>query len=184
MSSLFVIIFALCISIAVNANLTKSFLMCTGKEELFRCFPAQQFFMIFFSGLTFRISMPPLARLGLSSRAHFGARSEQCTTWPPGTCSSQSRSSIGPSSSLEEGRSWCQVIIENGHCIVCYLYATSHQIKKASLRRREKEEKKATTSPHRSHLLLGSLRCSTKQITYRSLFWFPCTRSCRSLSLT
>ena len=127
MSSLFVIIFALSISIAVNANLTKSFLMCTGKEELFRCFPAQQFFMIFFSGLTFRISMPPLARLGLSSRAHFGARSEQCTTWPPGTCSSQSRSSIGPSSSLEEGRSWCQVIIENWHCIVCYLYATSHQ---------------------------------------------------------
>ena len=127
MSSLFVIIFALCISIAVNANLTKSFLMCTGKEELFRCFPAQQFFMIFFSGLTFRISMPPLARLGLSSRAHFGARSEQCTTWPPGTCSSQSRSSIGPSSSLEEGRSWCQVIIENGHCIVCNLNVTSHQ---------------------------------------------------------
>ena len=133
MSSLFVIIFALCISIAVNANLTKSFLMCTGKEELFRCFPAQQFFMIFFSGLTFRISMPPLARLGLSSRAHFGARSEQCTTWPPGTCSSQSRSSIGPSSSSGGGRSWCQVIVENGyckgnaHCIVCNLYATSHQ---------------------------------------------------------
>ena len=48
MSSLFVIIFALCISIAVNANLTKSFLMCTGKEELFRCFPSQHFFMIFF----------------------------------------------------------------------------------------------------------------------------------------
>ena len=26
-----------------------------------------------------------------------------------------------------KGRSWCQVIIENGHCIVCNLYATSHQ---------------------------------------------------------
>ena len=80
MSSLFVVIFALCISIAVNADLTKSFLLCTGKEELFRSFPTQQFFMIFFSGMTFRISMPLLARLGLSSRDHFGARLEQCTT--------------------------------------------------------------------------------------------------------
>ena len=135
------------------------------QRRTFQVFSCPTIFYDFFSALTFRISMPPLARLGLSSRDHFGARSEQCTTWPPGTCSSQSRSSIGPSSSLEEGRSWCQVIIENGHCIVCYLYATSHQIKKASLRRRENEEKKATTSPHRSHSLLGSLRWSTKQIT-------------------
>ena len=47
MSSLFLIIFALCVSIAVNADKTKSFLLCAGKEELFRCFPAQIFAIVF-----------------------------------------------------------------------------------------------------------------------------------------
>ena len=47
MSSLFLIIFALCVSIAVNADKTKSFLLCAGKEELFRCFPTQNFAMVF-----------------------------------------------------------------------------------------------------------------------------------------
>ena len=65
----------------------------------------------FFPGMMWRISTQPLARLGLGSRDHFGAPSEQCTTWPPGICSFPSRSSIGPSSSLGGGRSWHQVII-------------------------------------------------------------------------
>ena len=110
MSSLFLIIFALCVSIAVNADKTKSFLLCAGKEELFRCFPTQTFAMVF-PGMMWRISTQSLARLGLGSRDHFGAPSEQCTTWPPGTCSFPSRSSIEPSSSLGGGRSWHQVII-------------------------------------------------------------------------
>ena len=46
MSSLFLIIFALCVSIAVNADKTKSFLLCAGKEELFRCFPIQTFAVV------------------------------------------------------------------------------------------------------------------------------------------
>ena len=47
MSSLFLIIFALCVTIAVNADKTKSFLLCAGKEELFRCFPTQTFTLVF-----------------------------------------------------------------------------------------------------------------------------------------
>ena len=47
MSSLFLIIFVLCVSIAVNADKTKSFLLCAGKEELFRCFPTRTFAVVF-----------------------------------------------------------------------------------------------------------------------------------------
>ena len=96
----------------------------------------------FLPGMMWLISTQPLARLGLGSRDHFGAPSEQCTTWPLGTCSFPSRSFIGPSSSLGGGRSWHQVILRifYSKLNVCSLCASSHQLGISETERRRRKE--------------------------------------------